>query len=167
MEPKLVRFIKFHGYLYFSCALVFTIRELSQLTQDALYARPHYWNFGQELLTRCHPTARWIFALLWLLALAVMYSGLRWEEQEYLQPVKALFLIEVVIVLVQDFVHTIKHEPNERLIRDVPYLFFFCAIVAYVLYTLETLAVLFSRPKARIVNSPSKVPILDCDSSMV
>ncbi|XP_058838944.1 uncharacterized protein LOC131694319 [Topomyia yanbarensis] len=165
MEQKLIRFIKFHGYLFFGCALFFALRELWLLTINSLFSNRRFWINEQESLTRSYPTVRWIFALLWLVALAVMYTGMRWEEPEYLRPAKYLFSIEILIVLVQDFIRSINNEPNERLILNAEYLFFFSAIVIYVLYTFQTLGSLFNNRTATIVNSPSKVHIICCESS--
>ncbi|XP_058461552.1 uncharacterized protein LOC131436703 [Malaya genurostris] len=167
MEKQLVRFVKFHGYLFFCCALYFALRELWLLTVDALYSNHRYWNDDQDFLTRSYPTVRWIFALLWLVALAVMYSGLRWEDHDYLRPAKYLFSIEILIALIQDFFLTINNDPSERLIQNAEYLFFFCVIVIYVMYTFKALATLFGKLSARVVNSPSKTHIVCCEASML
>lgn len=142
-DRRIVRFVKFHGYLFLVVALSLVFHELWMVTLLTFDFSEHSWTFGLDVVLRGHPIVRWIFVLAWLAAVAFMFGAMKWEEAMYLQPAKYVFLVEVVSLLAQDLLYTINGDPESRFVLNLRYLFYLSALVVYVLYSFYALRTLF------------------------
>lgn len=148
-DRRIVRFVKFHGYLFLVVTLWLVIRELWNVTLMTFDFNEQGWSSGLDFALRGHPVARWVFVLVWLTVLAFMYGGMKWEDGTYLQPAMFMFLVEVVVLLARDLLVTINGDPQGRLVYDWSYLFYFSAFVVYVLYSFYALKTLFGSDRSR------------------
>lgn len=147
-DARIVRFVKFHGYLFLAVALSLVIRELWAVT---LVTFEHGWTPGcVDCAIRGHPAVRWVFVMVWLAVLAFMYGGMAWEDGAYLQPAKFVFVVELGALLVRDLIVTIQDDPQGRFILDLNYLFFVGVFVVYVLYSFYALRTLFAVRNQRL-----------------
>lgn len=148
-DRRIVRFVKFHGYLFLLVALSLVFHELWSVTLLTIDFSEQSWTSGLDVALRGHPVVRWIFVLSWIAALAFMFGGMKWEDGTYLQPAKYAFLVEIVILLAQDLLYTIQGDPEARFIYNFRYLFYLCVIVVYVLYSFYALRTLFGMNRSR------------------
>lgn len=148
-DRRIVRFVKFHGYLFLAVALFLVFQELWTVTLLTFDFSSQSWTAGLDVALRGHPIVRWIFVLAWLAALAFMFGGMKWEDGMYLQPAKYAFLVEVFALLLRDLLFTIEGDPEGRIIYNLRYLFLLAVIVVYVMYSFYALRTLFGMDRRR------------------
>lgn len=164
MDQQTRRYIKFNGYLIFAFTLIIVFYETWSLTIDTLYADQQYIVLEENILIRRNLTGRWVVAVTWLVALASYFMAMHWEDGEFLNPAVLLYAVEVVLLLAEDLMRTLRNDGNERFIQDEQYLFFFTVLVAYLMYTLHMLQVIFERSNLMRKSVQYKVNLVNCTS---
>ncbi|XP_065079865.1 uncharacterized protein LOC135702739 [Ochlerotatus camptorhynchus] len=162
MDRQTRRYIKFNGYLIFAFTLVIVFYETWSLTIDTLYANQQYIIIEENVLIRSNLTGRWVAAVIWLIALAAYFMAMHWEDAEFLKPAILLYAAEVLLVLAEDLMRTIRDDGNERFIKDEQHLFSFTVIGVYLMYTLHTLQVIFQRSSLKGKSMQYKVNLINC-----
>lgn len=165
MDSQTRRYIKFNGYLIFVFTLIIVFYETWSLTIDTLYANQQYIVFEENILIRRNLTGRWVLAVTWVVALASYFMAMHWEDGEFLKPALLLYAVEVVLLLAQDLMRTLREDGSERFIKDAQYLFFFTVLVSYLMYTLHMLQVIFKRSNLMRKSVQYKVNLVNCTSA--
>lgn len=165
MDTQTRRYIKFNGYLIFVFTLIIVFYETWSLAIDTLYANQQYIVFEENILIRRNLTGRWVLAVTWVVALASYFMAMHWEDGEFLKPALLLYAVEVVLLLAQDLMRTLRHDGSERFIKDAQYLFFFAVLVTYLMYTLHILQVIFKRSNLMRKSVQYKVNLVNCTSA--
>lgn len=165
MDKPLARYVRFNGYLIFGCTLLIVFYETVSLVNHTLYYEQNLQLLEGYTVIRRHLVGRWIAAVVWLIALAAYFMAMQWKDGEFFKPAKFLFLIDFLMVGVEDLTRTIKGDDDERFIQDEKCLLVFCVIVIYILYTINTLQRLFQSQRLETKSRESKINLLNGGSS--
>ncbi|XP_058054571.1 uncharacterized protein LOC131206154 isoform X2 [Anopheles bellator] len=138
-------FMKFHGYFIAFCTIFFTsVIIVSSFMGREVRDEPLFVEEEFEAVQR-FPVLIQLESALWLCASALLVAGLYRENKNFLTPFLALFIVDGVVVIVQETVNLCTGRPSELAMIETRQLVIMLLANVYVLVSLIVLYRMFGK----------------------
>ncbi|XP_058461547.1 uncharacterized protein LOC131436698 [Malaya genurostris] len=138
-------FMKFHGYFIAFCTIFFTsVIIVTSFTGHSLPEEPFIIEEEYEAVQR-YPVLIQVESALWLCASVILAVGLYKENKTFLTPFLALFIIDGVVVIVQEIVNLCTGRESELATIETRQLLVMILVNVYVLVSLLILYRMFAK----------------------
>ncbi|XP_058054569.1 uncharacterized protein LOC131206154 isoform X1 [Anopheles bellator] len=139
-------FMKFHGYFIAFCTIFFTsVIIVSSFMGREVRDEPLFVEEELVEAVQRFPVLIQLESALWLCASALLVAGLYRENKNFLTPFLALFIVDGVVVIVQETVNLCTGRPSELAMIETRQLVIMLLANVYVLVSLIVLYRMFGK----------------------